>query len=207
MKGTLSMAAAVLAVIPLGGCGEDSVVSGNGAGHIDVAVGLNPDAVASGGGRGADAPSVTAADLALRLTADDGSYSGSWDSAEEFPSDKEFKAGQYTLEAFYGTEDDEGFGKPYYYGVQNFSVTDAGTTHVSLTAMLANAMISVDYTDAFKGYMSDYSVEIHPEGGGYIYYTADETRPVYVRPGQVSMSVSVTKPNGTSAKLQIPSVM
>ncbi len=206
MKGTLSMAAAVLAVIPLGGCGEDSVVSGNGAGHIDVAVGLNPDAVASGGGRGADAPSVTAADLALRLTADDGSYSGSWDSAEEFPSDKEFKAGQYTLEAFYGTEDDEGFGKPYYYGVQNFSVTDAGTTHVSLTAMLANAMISVDYTDAFKGYMSDYSVEIHPEGGGYIYYTADETRPVYVRPGQVSMSVSVTKPNGTSAKLQIPSV-
>ncbi len=93
---------------------------GQWAGHIDVAVGLNPDAVASGGGRGADAPSVTAADLALRLTADDGSYSGSWDSAEEFPSDKEFKAGQYTLEAFYGTEDDEGFGKPYYYGVQNF---------------------------------------------------------------------------------------
>ncbi|MDE7125608.1 MAG: DUF4493 domain-containing protein, partial [Muribaculaceae bacterium] len=56
----------------------------------------------------------------------------------------------------------------------------------------------VDYTDAFIGYMTDYSAELQ---GKSIFFAKNENRAAYVVPGPVSLNVSVTKPNGKSATL------
>lgn len=151
----------------------------------------------------ANDPSAPTADkFKLSLTKEDGTYSESWESVSEFPMDKNYSVGAYTMEASYGSIDEEGFEKPYYYGSSDLIVKEAETTDVTVTAKLANAMVSIDYTDAFKKYFKGYTTQIHSKGGDFITFTSNETRPAYVCPGQMSLIVNLTKQNGVSATFE-----
>lgn len=192
----------LVCVLMLSGCGDDFTPGSNSpTGAIMPLLDLDarPLSVDNASRAG---ESVSAGDLAIRLTSADGTYSKEWASVSEFPADQQFKVGEYQFEAYYGRLDDEGFEKPYYYGSQNIKVTDGGTTKVAVTATLANTMVSVDYTEAFTKYMTSYSSELHSDGGAYIYYAADESRPAYLKPGNISLNVTMTKPNGKTATLQ-----
>lgn len=192
----------LVCVLMLSGCGDDFTPGSNSpTGAIMPLLDLDarPLSVDNASRAG---ESVSADDLAIRLTSADGTYSKEWASVSEFPADQQFKIGEYQFEAYYGRLDDEGFEKPYYYGSQNIKVTDGGTTKVAVTATLANTMVSVDYTEAFTKYMTSYSSELHSDGGAYIYYAADESRPAYLKPGNISLNVTMTKPNGKTATLQ-----
>lgn len=190
--------------ISITACHEDIGISGGGSvGKIAPHIELNTTVESSKKSASRAETGITANDLALKITAEDGSYSGSWNSLSDFPSDNTFSVGNYLVEALYGSVETEGFESPAYYGSQNITVHEDETTDVSLTATLANTMLSVDYTDAFKNYMTSWSAEAHSAGGEYIYFTQDETRPAYMRPGTVTLNVEFTKPNGTSAKLQV----
>lgn len=178
---------------------EDSPLGGS-TGSIAPEVALDTEVAASARSARSDAE-LTAEDLVLALTSSDGSYSNSWNGVSAFPTDEKFKTGGYTLTASYGTLENEGFDKPYYFGSTDLTVTENNTTRVSLTAQLANSMISVEYTDNFKGYMQAWSAELHADAGEYIYYAQNETRPAYLRPGATSVNVELTKPNGQTAKL------
>lgn len=137
---------------------------------------------------------ITVNDLALTIKSKDGSFSKTWPSVSDYDAEQQFKIGQYTVEASYGSVEDEGFEKPAYYGSTEVTVTENNTTPVSLTATLANTMVSIDYTDNFKWYMKAYNAQIHSVGGDYITFVQGETRPAYVRPGNVSLTVSFTRP-------------
>ncbi|MDO4320854.1 MAG: DUF4493 domain-containing protein [Bacteroidales bacterium] len=178
---------------------------GNGTGQISPAVGVNNAVVSSRQSR-AEATDVTADMLSLKLTAADGTPAGSWDKPADFDINAKFNVGDYTLEAFYGDEDSEGFEAPYFYGSTSLKVVDSQTTRVNLTATLANAMVSIFYTPEFIDYMADYSAEIHSAGGAYTFYAKDETRPVYVKPGDVEISVSLTKPNGVKGSIKAATI-
>ncbi len=58
-------------------------------------------------------------------------------------------------------------------------IQDSKTTTVSLTASLKQAMVSVNYTEAFRNFMTAWSATV-----GSTVVVADETRPVYVVPGE-----------------------
>lgn len=151
----------------------------------------------------ANDPLAPAADnFKISLSKADGTYSESWASISEFPSDKNFSVGAYTMEASYGDIAEEGFEKPYYYGSADFAVKEAETTEVSVTAKLANTMVSIEYTDAFKKYFKSYSTQLHSKGGSYVAFTSTETRPAYIRPGEMSLIVSLTKQNGVAATFE-----
>ncbi|MDE5940899.1 MAG: DUF4493 domain-containing protein [Muribaculaceae bacterium] len=138
-------------------------------------------------------------DLILKLTHSSGqSYSF---GVNEFPNNQDFPVGDYTFEASYGQSSDEGFEKPWYYGSTALTVLENRTTPVSLTANLANAMVTVQYSEAVKQYFADYTAEVKSSTGATFSYAADETRAVYVTPGTVDINVSVTKQNGVSARL------
>lgn len=133
-----------------------------------------------------------ASELSLRLVSTDGgAFSKEWATLADFSSDEEFAVGNYTLEAWYGTEGAEGFECPYYYGSCPVKIEDRKTTTVALTAALAQAMVDVTYTDAFKHFMTEYSAKVNGHALG-----AAETRAVYVAPGTVAVTVDFTKPNG-----------
>jgi hypothetical protein len=138
-------------------------------------------------------------DLTLTLTASSGqTYSF---GVNEFPTNQDFEVGDYTLEASYGQPTDEGFDKPYYYGSNTLTVLADKVTPVEVTASLANAMVTVNYTDAVMQYFSQCNASVATSSGASFSYGADETRAVYVRPGTVNINVDVTKQNGVSAKL------
>lgn len=141
-------------------------------------------------------------DLVLTLRNEDASVNEKWSSASNFPNNSKFKVGNYSMEAYYGSINDEGFDKPYYYGNTKFTVYDGETTSVSLVAQIANSMVSILYTEAFINYFATYSAKIHADGGGYILYASDEKRPAYVRPGNVLLTLSLEKQNGVAATIE-----
>lgn len=169
----------------------------------DVAAPANAPkgAPARGDSRAPEAKQITAADLSLTLRSTSGSFVQTWSSLADFDPAQDFPVGAYEFEATYGTKGQEGFDSPYYYGMTQLSIRENQTTPVSVTARLANAMVSIVYTDEFKGYFTKYSTEVQTPKAASIEFTADETRAAYVETGHVEVFANVTKPNGLSAKL------
>ena len=148
---------------------------------------------------------ITVDDLSLTIKSADGSYSNTWNSVADYDPETKFKVGSYTAEAAYGDPTKEGFDCPAYFGAQDIEVLENQQTPVSLTATLANSMVSITYTDNFKEYMSSWDANLHSTGGTYIYYSQNEERPAYVQPGSVKMNVSFTTPAGDYASLEVAS--
>lgn len=179
---------------------------GAGNGRISPVVDLNTETVTSRStspesrAAASRATEVTVADLSLRLTKNDGSFSGEWPIAE-FPIENAFTVGDYTLEAFYGDPTEQGFDLPAYSGSQTITVRDGETATPQITATLANSMVTIKYTDAFTGYMADYGASVNG-----IEYGKEEERAVYVTPGDVEIKVNVKKPNGIGAEFTLDKV-
>ena len=146
------------------------------------------------------APDV--ADFGIRLEKNDGSYSKEWPKLADFQQENSFKMGSYVITAFYGDIADEGFGKPCFIGSAPVTVLEGSTTPVSIEASLANSMVSVTYTDAFKEFFSDYSATVHSEGYSFVDFSKDENRPAFIAPGDVDLSVSITDQSGRETSVQ-----
>jgi len=194
----------------LAGCSDsNSDFSTSGKGRVAPVVELNstakaPKSLKAPASR-VDYDQVTASMLSLRLIPDDASQAPqTWDAVADFPADKEFRIGKYTMEAFYGTEGAEGFDVPYYKGSSQFYIRENQTTSVSITATLQQAMVTVDYTDAFKSYVTDYSAELLSEGSTSTVSYAPENagQLAYMTPGKLAVYVSFTVPN----KGRVPNV-
>lgn len=135
---------------------------------------------------------VTASDLTITLRSADGKVDRTFNSIDDFDVTTRYAAGGYTMTASFGTPDSEGFESPYYFGTASFTVLESRTTDVTLTASLANAMVSVTATDAFKQTFGAFTTTVHSSGGVYTDLTSYETRPVYVKPGTVTLTGNVT---------------
>lgn len=183
--------------IALASCSDDNfdygAASGR-AGTISPMVSVDTQVTVGRAARAATIDDVSVSDLSLRLTAASGAFTQTWTSVDDFDPSHEFTVGDYTMEAFYGSLEDEGFEKPYVYGSANLTVKANEATKVSLAAKLANSMVSVAYTPDFRQYFPSYSARVHTTGGAYLDYAASETRPLYIKPGDVELFVTVTKP-------------
>lgn len=205
---TWLVAAALTAVSSLTSCDENANPwMSQGQGGIRPGVDLNTNVVGAQkktASRAIQSPTdVTVSDLSLSITSADGSYSHTWTSVDQYDASTKFATGQYKVEAYYSSPKQEGFGKPAFYGSTDVTVRDNETSQAQITATLANAMLTVKYTDEFKKYMTSWDANAHSQGGEYIYYAADETRPAYFNPGEITLNVSVEKPNGKGASFQV----
>lgn len=152
---------------------------------------------------GSTAPDVPdASEFSIVLTKTSDGQETRYESIEKFNSTESFSVGGYTLAAEYGTSETEGFESPYYYGSTSLTVLEERETNVEVTAKLASTMLSIDYTDAFTTYFKAYSVTAHSEGHSYVDFGAAETRPAYLQPGDISLTVHVTNQSGKSVDLQ-----
>lgn len=193
------------AVMLLAGCDETWNTGDGGEGRFNPVVTLTtaPDNSTSqkAPSRGT-AAEIGVNDLSMRLTSISTGAVKTWNSVSDFDATKEFNVGPYNLEIYYGDARQEGYDKPAYYGATRFSIRENETTPVAVTAKLANTMLSINYTDAFRNYFSDYSVSIVSSTGNKIAWDAGRNAPVYFAPGQTKIETSVTKPNGTTATYQ-----
>lgn len=192
----------ILAMV-LGGCSEDNPWSGSqGKGGIDLQLSASADVtdaipVVRSGMPELVAPDVE--DFGIELRNMDTDQSMIWQSLEDFHKEGGFDVGNYTLRAFYGNEKECGFDKPCFIGEASVNVLEGRESRVEVKATLANAMISIEYTDAFVNYFTDFSVTAHTEGHANVEFGRNETRAGFVAPGHVALQVSVTNPSGKTA--------
>ncbi|MDE6770581.1 MAG: DUF4493 domain-containing protein, partial [Muribaculaceae bacterium] len=130
----------------------------------------------------------------IRLENSDGSYVKEWENLNKFNDEEGFPKGNYTVTASYGSEDEQGFVNPYYVGTQEITVKAGETTEHSVTATLANSMVSIRYSDSFINYFTSYHASLDAAGlVEPIVFARDESRPCYVKPGEVTVNFSISK--------------
>lgn len=127
----------------------------------------------------------------------------SWEKFSEYPKYAVLPVGAYTLKAYYGSPDAEGFESPYYVGTQEITIEDDATVDAFITCYLTNVKVAIEYTDAFKKYFSEYETTVQSAGGKPVNFVKDEVRAAYVKPGDISVYANVKKQNGQSAKLNV----
>lgn len=206
MKKSILLGMAVLATgAALTSCSDDWSMDSSSTGRISPMVGIDTEAITSrpAASSRADASSLSAADLSLRLTqlGVDNARTWSWASITDFDASMQFPVGQYSLEAYYGDKNAEGFDAPAFYGRQELTVADDQVTQLALTASLSKSMITLKYTEAFENYMTDWSASVNG-----ITYAKGEQRPIYVKSGDVNINVTVTKPNGKGGSFTLGTI-
>lgn len=191
-----------LVALGFGACSEDNPWAGSrGKGGIDLRLAATADVEDAVPMVRAGAPELTApdvADFAIELKNLDTDQVVTWQSLSDFNDEAGFDVGSYTLTAFYGNINECGFDKACFKGEANVNVLEGRESQVEVVAQLANAMVSVDYTDAFKEYFRDYSVTAHTDGHANVTFGRNETRAGFLTPGDVTLQVSLTNPSGKS---------
>lgn len=207
LKGACCVAA-LLAVSACSDTFDPSQDSGDG-GRMLLNVGVDRDVRAPQklSGRSAasrvatEADHIDAGDLTLKMTSHLSGKVFTYKLADFDPTTT-FPIGRYTIDAYYGEEGKEDFAAPYYKGSTEVVLHENEATPVSLTATLANSMVSIVYGEDFKNYFPSYSVEIATSKGAAITHNAGEERAAYVEPGVITIYADVTKPNGVKGKLK-----
>ena len=157
-----------------------------------------------------DAPAIEG--FTFHLMKEDGSLDKTVTGLGEF-SGTQFPVGAYSLEAYYGDIEEEGLGKPYFEGSTTFNVYDGEDAQPALVAKLANTAVSVEYSEAFMNYFTEYSTTIHSSNGtNYIDMpelaaAATASDWAFVKPGDVSIIISVTKQNGVSGEVEAAKIV
>lgn len=118
----------------------------------------------------------------IKLTKSDKTFSKSWDSLEGFNKESNFTIGDYTIEATYGDVAQQGFENPCFKGTNEVHVSPGVVTPVNITATLANAMVTLRYTDQFVAQFPKYSAAVKTPGHDNLIIAQDETRPAFIDP-------------------------
>lgn len=123
-------------------------------------------------------------------------YSGplsGWDASTQLP------VGNYTVNASYGSLEDEGFDKPYFYGSASFAVTGGNTTTVSVPVSLGNTIVKVSCTDNFRNYYTDYTFRVVRSTAVLATFVKDETKAAFVDGYKFTLEGELTSETGTKS--------
>lgn len=143
----------------------------------------------------------SASDFDIHILKADGSYDRHF-SHDDFLREQSFPTGNYTLRAFSGDPELEGYDCPYFEGTTEVIVLEGKEVPAKVTASVKRALINVEYSDNFANYMKDYSASLHSDGHDYIPVEKDETRPVYLIPGTTTLGVTVTNKQGQTVTIE-----
>ncbi len=91
-----------------------------------------------------------------------------WSSVGDFQNGTKFKRGSYRVYVESGEEGKEGVGCAYFAGVSDFTVEGDDTVNVAITASLANAVMTVTYTEEFAEYFTDGELLLSTKAGDTI---------------------------------------
>lgn len=190
--------------LTLVGCSSDSFAPSDGTGTVELQLDVDRQVLTATPSR-TSLPEIveglTADDFTIRLVASNG-QSQQWSYAD-FAGEK-IATGTYTLEAFYGTEGEEGFEKPYFAGSTQVVVRSDESTHAAVTTSLKNAAVTVSYSDTFKNYMTAYSASIRTAGStDGLDYPSSATDDLFVNAGEASLYVTFTTPQNQTATLKV----
>lgn len=101
-------------------------------------------------------------------------------------------AGKYTVEASYGSLAEEGFDKPFFYGVSAFEIKGAETANVTVNVSLGNTIVKVTCSDYFTRYFSDYTFRLTRDGSEIATFVKNETRGAFIDGYKIKVEGTLT---------------
>lgn len=173
-------------------CSEGDKPGQTGAGTLVPEVLVDPDVEADAAAEVVVTPVPEPGEMSFRLSTADGSYSHTWQRLDEYDPTCPLLPGQYVAEAFIGSQGDEGFEAPSFYGSATCEVADGATARPEIMCRLSNTMLLVRFNESFTEAYPDGSLTFHSSGGGYVTYGIGETRQAYLRPGDIEVSMNIT---------------
>lgn len=186
---------AVVAAIVTAGCSSDSDYVGSHVGWIHPTVTVNPAIKAPHASLitelGYECPDVD--QIMLNVTGgENDTATAHFASVADYPTDEPLLTGQYTLTA-YSSDNIEGFDQPIFLGRREINVEPNTTTDVEIECSIINSLFRVVYTPEALAYAPDMALTLHSTiGGSYISYPADESRYLFLLPGEIRAIVSFT---------------
>lgn len=202
----------VVLIIFATGCSDEHETIQSGAGFIEPVIKLNSEVVVA-----ADVVTTTVIDslpdidaFNIQITDVVSGLKRLWPSIADYPSDDPLRPGRYTVEAFTAGVPVEGIGCPFFYGIAECEVVNGATLSPQIECKLINAMLDVNFSERIKSYFKKCALRLHSHGGSYIEYFSDETRPVFLLPGDLDVSLLLTMPDGTEVEayvLTIPNTL
>lgn len=153
-------------------------------------------AAAPAGRIAARAESEQTAELSLRLRSHDLKVDTTFQTASQLTPDLEFVTGSYTLEAFCGDAEAEGWDAPYYYGSSELEVLPDQVVNAQVKAVQQKATVTMAYTEAFRLYMASYGARLSTPSGLQLDLGTGTDTPAYVKAGNVRVDVDYVLPTG-----------
>lgn len=145
-------------------------------------------------------------ELSLSISSSDGRYTTTWPSISAYPMREPYRPGRYIVDAFMGSESQEGFDSPYFFGRQIVDMTSGQTTSADIVCHLANSVFNIDFSDRFVSFFTDPQATVHSSGGGYFTFTPTEARKAYLRPGKISLILNLTMPSGETVEFMAATI-
>jgi hypothetical protein len=101
-------------------------------------------------------------------------------------------AGNYTVNASYGSIEEEGFDKPYFSGTQTFTVKGGATATVSIPVTLGNTIIKISCSEYFNKYYSDYTFKLTRGTAEIASFVKGESKAAFVDGYKVKIEGTLT---------------
>ncbi len=194
---------ALLLCLSTTSCTQDESNSGLGSGSFSLSVKTNSEVVPVLKSTTTTTFVPNEDDFAIKLINEDGEITKEWSSITNIPQDATFEIGNYALQASYNSIENEGFTTPFYYGETSFTIRDRETTPVDVMCTLGHVKLTLQYSETFCKYFSNYETTVQSSNNGKeIVFAKNETRDAYIRPGDINIKMRLTKPNGISANYE-----
>lgn len=205
----LTATSALMCLAALASCSRSDGTA-SGAGRVKFECGVTDDMAVS---RAAISQELipAAEDFALSITGAD--CDCQWKRLGDFDSETEFfPVGDYNAAISHGDIAAEGYDLPAFAGEASFRIHPNRTEYVTITAALANSMLVIETTEAFKGYFPQARFTVTTEAGNEFVVENASTQPLYVAPAGVSIAAEATKQPaqsgsaGTTVALPVQSI-
>ena len=103
-----------------------------------------------------------------------------WERLDKMPESIELASGTYQVKVSKGSKEGGAFEAPYFAGSSQFIIQEGMTTPLSLSASLANAKVTVEYSEDFLATYPAYELSMKSSKMTLpVVYKQDETRAIY----------------------------
>jgi len=188
-------------------CTEETVVVITGSARINPMIVVDPTIISPDGSQIDISDAAPAeSDMNFTLQADDGRYTHTWTSVGDYPKGELLRPGDYSAYATSGSPTSEGFDSPYFAGRTRLHLTEGTETDVVINAYLCSTLVHVTFDAQLTDRFASVGAMFHSDGYSYLRYASDETRNLFIHPGDISVSLDVTTADGQSACIEIASI-
>jgi hypothetical protein len=141
-------------------------------------------------------------DFKLTISGVDHTYTKNYATIAEFnEGDNYLHKGSYKAIVEAGNVADEGYDKAVFAGSAEFDVESRKNTAVQVTAYIANALVKVEVTEAFKNYFVGGHTLTLTTAAGNEFDVSAQAEPIFIAPAAFTISgTAVKQPNQSGAE-------